>query len=81
MSTRKTRDYGCALCGRNVYDTYMVNDEVWREAMPRNKRGFLHLPCLEKKLGWRLTVDDFPPELPINEVLLFGYRLTKRGMK
>ena len=55
---------------RNAYDDYyMVLDHVWKEAVPEfeptpeyaslNKREFLCLDCLEKRLKRKLTKNDF----------------------
>lgn len=42
------------------FDSYIVRDEVWREAgMDGYSSGFLCTPCLQKRLGRDLTDDDF----------------------
>lgn len=60
--------------GRRLVDwtleQYMVKDATW----PIEKRGYLHLKCLEVVLGRKLTIEDFPT-LPINSSILFGYRM------
>lgn len=45
-------------------ERYMVLDEVWDAALGE---GWLCVGCLESRLGRRLCVEDFKPDLPINE--------------
>jgi hypothetical protein len=65
-------DVPCRDCGRNTtptkrgeplfeeWDTYIVRDEVWREAgMKGWKGGYLCTRCLRKRLGRRLTDADY----------------------
>jgi hypothetical protein len=59
----------CVDCGEPCYfdDEYMVSNEVWAAAgmIPRNGKedteggkGRLHLACLEKRLGRKVTEDE-----------------------
>lgn len=58
----------CAECGaKEGLQGYMVHDEVWAQAGMED--GFLHLACLEKRIGRNLEGDDFP-DYPINEGIL-----------
>lgn len=43
---------------------YMVHDRVWRKAHPKG-RGMLCLPCLQARLGRKLTSQDFT-DAPLN---------------
>ena len=64
-------DCGCETMehGNDYDDWYMVSDNVWKQAVPHfeptqeyanlNKREFLCLDCLEKRLGRKLTKEDF----------------------
>jgi hypothetical protein len=45
------------------FERYKVHDEVWKAA---RGEGWLCVGCLEERLGRRLTPDDFPAHLPIN---------------
>lgn len=66
--------YECAECGQPELEGYKARDSVWLQAMP-TKKGFLHLECLAQKLGRQLTIDDFEPDLPINQGLFVGFRI------
>jgi len=58
----------CAACTNCNGEYYMVHDEVWLEANPKDK-GMLCVGCLESRLGRLLTKDDFI-DAPVN--LLWG---------
>ncbi len=47
----------CAECGLEVEDYYMVYDSLWNAVGAGD--GFLHIRCLEDRLGRPLTVEDF----------------------
>ena len=52
----------CRDCGQPCYgrETYIVRPSVWNAAGLRAWRsGFLHLKCLEKRLGRRLKKTEF----------------------
>jgi hypothetical protein len=56
----------CDHCGRPVRQLYMVHDSVWVKAFPPDYSPWLmnlHVGCLERRLGRRLTSRDFyyPP--------------------
>jgi hypothetical protein len=58
----------CLDCGRDTIDIghdYMLHDELWISINPGDD-GKLCLTCVEKRLGRRLTKDDFS-NWPINE--------------
>ena len=40
--------------------------------------GMLCLPCLEKRLGRPLDIEDFPEHLPVNFGIISGYRMAKK---
>jgi hypothetical protein len=44
-------------------ELYMVHDHVWKAAGVESWGGCLCVGCLEKRLGRRLTPDDFPPHI------------------
>jgi hypothetical protein len=56
-------DYTCVECQQllPVRETlYLVRGEVWRAAgMPLWDSGYLHRACLEKRLGRKLTGEDY----------------------
>ncbi len=60
----------CDECGARVYDDYMLKDEVWKLTGLRfgPGGGVLHLPCVEKRIGRSLTIDDFAP-YSVNDAL------------
>jgi hypothetical protein len=49
----------CDHCGRPVRQTYMVHDKVWALAGMPSVIGLLHIGCVEKRIGRRLTRRDF----------------------
>ncbi len=57
-------------------DAYMVHDAVWEKA-GMGHRGFLHLKCLERRLGRKLVLEDFTT-FPINNSIRFAYAMGKR---
>jgi hypothetical protein len=53
--------------GTPDWQWYIVHSHVWEAAgLTRFDAGCFCIPCLEKRLGRVLTVDDFPPA-PIND--------------
>lgn len=74
------RKFVCAECGqdmcqRGAVTMYMVHDDLWLSAMP-DKKGFLHLHCLEQRLGREIEFADFT-SAQINEEIRYGYRLRR----
>lgn len=62
----------CIECEEYIgADYYMVRNDVWRKAVPERK-GQLHLTCLEKRLGRQLVMDDFT-DVPLNNLIRFGF--------
>ena len=63
--TRKFEDRAfCYDCGSTILNTpvYMVHHRVWnKEARmgPLKGKGFLHIGCLQERLGRPLVADDF----------------------
>lgn len=58
----------CAACTNCDYEYYMVTDEVWLTANPKD-RGMLCIGCLEQRLGRELTRKDFTGA-PLNTINL-----------
>lgn len=64
----------CRECRQPMrYDTdyYMLRHTVWAQAIGARPEtqyapGYLHLACVEKRIGRQLHLDDFMPEVPIN---------------
>ena len=53
------KGFECMDCGKDTfYEYYMVYSRVWKKANPKVK-GKLCIKCLEKRLGRKLTVNDF----------------------
>lgn len=63
----------CADCGLDS-ELYMVHDSVWPVAPDF---GFLCVPCLEDRIGRRLTSEDFN-DAPCNDPVTAGPRLRSR---
>ena len=70
--------YPCMDCEIDTgYEVaYMIDHNLWRDILNLD-RGFLCLDCLEKRLGRKLKLSDFPEELRINTPIYFGYQLHK----
>jgi hypothetical protein len=49
--------FTCEDCGTYDYDMYMVNDDIWSKY--GNESNTLCMNCLEKRMGRKLTKDDF----------------------
>ena len=59
---------GCDDCKCFKYQaaSYMVTNEVWTHATRGNAAVSLCLGCLTKRLGRKLTPEDFPRDVPAN---------------
>ena len=59
--------FTCTDCGEYDYNMYMVNDDIWNEY--GNKKDTLCMSCLEKRMGRKLTKDDFyqHKDIPVNK--------------
>lgn len=66
----------CAECVKPVEDDYEVLDRVWHTAIGCVTQfgGYLHLVCLQKRLGRKLSIADFTAA-PVNAGLRFGFGL------
>ena len=62
----EVKRFTCTDCGDYDYKMYMVNDDIWNQY--GNDRNTLCLPCLEKRMGRKLTKDDFSQYIdsPVN---------------
>ena len=60
----------CSHCGEPVCDAYILQDEVWRAAWP-TWRGYLHLRCVEARLGRAITAADLKADIPLNAALIY----------
>jgi len=49
----------CAHCGRPMRQLYMLHDKVWNLTGAPFVFGNLHIGCVEKRIGRRLTARDF----------------------
>jgi hypothetical protein len=71
----------CLDCHDDVLkagEYYLLRDEVWVAANPQ-RLGMLCIGCVEKRLGRRLTPQDFQGE-PLDHHLINGPALSKRLM-
>lgn len=58
----------CAMCTLCNDEYYMVQNELWSEAIPE-KHGMICIGCIEQRLGRLLTKDDFT-DAPLNSMNL-----------
>jgi len=49
----------CAHCGEFLYYEYLLKEDVWALTGLDFHGGVLHLPCVEKLIDRKLTLDDF----------------------
>jgi hypothetical protein len=59
----------CLDCGADAR-LYMVDDDLWRRAVPENAYAvdvWLCVRCLTARIGRPLTRDDFPAHIPAND--------------
>lgn len=76
-------DMLCADCGvdtDDIHEFYMVNDELWLQAVPiqkENESRVLCVGCLERRIGRQLTSKDFT-DAPVNRNDIYSSRLYKR---
>lgn len=68
LDARIFRCMDCGMCTNCNYEYYMVTDEVWLEANPKDY-GMLCIGCLESRRGKLLTKDDFT-DCPLNAMNL-----------
>lgn len=75
--------FRCIDCKSVNTDDFSVAHSTWEEA--GLGRGHIHFTCLERRLkdlsGRSLTLSDFPPDIPINESIHFGYQLAVEKLK
>ena len=65
----------CLECQKPTTDMYRVEDAVWATAtLEHERRGHLHLACIEFRLERRLEITDFP-NTKANAEVHFGYRM------
>jgi hypothetical protein len=59
-------------CGETTWgEEYAVHNHLWDSVtVQSNHKGQLHIACLERRLGRRLTRDDFIEGAPINKKIL-----------
>lgn len=68
----------CKQCTSCMNEYYMVQTEVWEQAIPKSKRRkLICLGCLEKRLGRELTRADFT-DAPINNIYQNSDRMMDR---
>src|SRR5215470_15133418 len=58
------RRWLCLDCSKNTFehrdDWYFLRNRLWRQLVPRSQRhGMICRACIERRLGRRLTPDDF----------------------
>jgi hypothetical protein len=72
----------CAECRTIASDMYMLRDDVWQATGLRTGSGggFLHLACVEKRLGRLLTLDDFRTESLANSTVRWAWARGKENV-
>ena len=68
----------CKDCKDTYPMLFMLKQNVW-DKVCEDKEDLLCLECTERRLGRSLTIDDFEPDVKINDLLFFGYRLGKES--
>jgi hypothetical protein len=68
----------CRECGQVCGEDYSLLDEVWALTGLDSKGGRLHLKCVEKRIGRKLTLEDFS-NFPVNEGIRFGFSLGRQN--
>ena len=66
LSNPSKRSTLCADCGAHGYG-YMLKDEVWNTATAARPAHVLCMPCVVRRIGRPLVVDDLGVGLPIND--------------
>lgn len=76
MSKFKCTDpFECGNC-HAFSEPYMVRTPLWLEAVPRHlQKGVVCLNCLQAFMKRPLVNEDFDFTVPINQGILFGYRM------
>lgn len=74
-------DGNCLECGEWVPYVYMVDDQVWKDAVGEDNYhgGHLHLDCLERRLPYQLEPKHFSDGVKCNEFIHYGVSLGRRG--
>ena len=57
LSSEEKKRFTCQDCGNPDYKMYMVNDDLWSKY--GNSENTLCMSCLEKRIGRKLTKQDF----------------------
>jgi hypothetical protein len=68
----------CIECGTEVLDYYALDDDIWTAVAGEPDAGALHLGCVEKRLGRRLTVEDFK-RVATNSTVFFAAGMARVG--
>ena len=62
----------CDLCtGWSEY--VMLTSEIWNFVSNDGEHDFICLKCIEKKIKRKLTLEDFPRHIPVNEGFRSGW--------
>lgn len=69
----------CIECGEKTWDSFMVRNRLWAEVVGP-KGGYVHLNCLEERLGRSFRPEDFP-DLPVNAGLHLGVKMGAENAK
>lgn len=57
---------------------FMLHNDVWAKAAGKDSKGRLCLPCIEKRLGRPLVIDDFSA-VPLNNPIRYLHGLVEVG--
>lgn len=58
----------CVDCKKHCLEPFMVHDSVWADEAGLDKKGVMHMECLEKRLGRAIEIKDLT-KFPINDPL------------
>jgi hypothetical protein len=67
---RKHFDY-CAHCGEICPEMFMLEDHVWRQTGLDFSDGVLHIRCVEKLIGRRVSFNDLVQGAGMNKAILY----------
>jgi hypothetical protein len=72
--------YGIAeQCITPESEVYTLSDKVWAKTGLQPMEGCLCIGCVEKRIGRRLTPEDFEPDHPFNTMPGTARLLDRRG--
>lgn len=72
-NTHTPERYRCKDC-KQLPEIFMLLDSMW-DSIADTKRDILCVNCCELRLGRRLNMLDFDPDISCNQILFYTYAL------